>query len=68
MVKKMNLLYVLLVALSLFLSALAGSADLKGRQSVPVTIGKRRFIVSKEHLYHDSLYLLVLVIVLKVAF
>jgi len=64
----MKLVYILLVALSLFLSALAGSADLKGQKGMPVTWGKRRYIITKEHLWHDSLYLLILVIVLKVAF
>ena len=64
----MKLLYIILVALAIFLSALAGMADVQGRPGVPVTMGKKRYLISKAHLYHDSLFLLILVVVLKVAF
>ncbi len=64
----MKLLYIVLVALALFLSALGGMADIQGRPGVPITVGKKRYLISKAHLYHDSLFLLLLVLVLKVAF
>jgi len=64
----MKLLYIILVALSLFFSALAGMADIQGRPGVPITVGKKRYLLSKAHLWHDSLFLLLLIIVLKVAF
>ena len=64
----MKLLYILLLALSLFLSFIAGMADIQGRPGVPITVGKKRYLLSKAHLWHDSLFLLLLIIVLKVAF
>ncbi len=64
----MKLLYIVLVALALFLSALGGMADIQGNPGVPITFRKKRYLVSKAHLWHDSLFLLVLVVVLKIAF
>jgi hypothetical protein len=66
--KKMKLLYIVLVALAFFLSALAGMADIQHKPGVPISIGKRRYVLTKEHLWHDSLFLLILAVVLKVAF
>ena len=64
----MKLLSIILVALALFLSAIGGMADIQGKPGVPITIGKKRYLMTKQHLWHDSLFLLLLVVVLKVAF
>jgi hypothetical protein len=64
----MKLLYIILVALSLFFSALAVKSDLQSNPGVAVTFNRKRYLLSKAQLYHNSLYLLILVLVLKVAF
>ena len=64
----MKLLNIILVSLAFFLSALAGMADIQHNPGIKITIGNKKYLLSKQHLWHDSLFLLLLVLVLKVAF
>ena len=64
----MKLLNIILVALAFFLSILGVKADMQNNPGVRITIEKKRYLVSKGQLYHNSLFLLLLVLVLKVAF
>jgi hypothetical protein len=64
----MNFIYLILLILSIYLSMTAGLADLRQRRSVAFAWGKKTYHVSTSHLWHDSLYLLLLIIALKVAF
>ena len=64
----MQLVYLILLVLSLYLTMLAGTADVENRRTVSFRMGKRTYHVTKEHLWHDAPYILVLLIVFKFVF
>ena len=65
----MNYLYIFLITLSIILTILGGITDLKNnRNSINQTFTILGYNPSKEHLWHDSLFLLVLAITIKVVF